>query len=105
VKLIYSTGEFLAIELQETMAGLVGIDDASLIEILMSRSNQELAFARDFYQNGKLKMEGVRQEGKCTVSVIIYILFNLDFGHSLISDIQKKTKGSHQELLVLLAQV
>ena len=52
MKLTYSTGEFLAIELQETMAGLVGIDDASLIEILMSRSNQELAAARDFYQNG-----------------------------------------------------
>ena len=53
VKLTYAMTEYLAMELQITLSGLIGgIDDASLIEIVMSRSNQELAEIRNFYQQG-----------------------------------------------------
>ncbi len=40
--------KFLSIELHETMA-LFGTDEASLTEIIMSRSNQELADIRDYF--------------------------------------------------------
>lgn len=57
VKLTYAMSEYLALELQITLSGLIGgIDDASLIEILMSRSNQELAEIRDFYLQGNEKL-------------------------------------------------
>ena len=46
--LSYATHEFLAIELHDAMAG-TGCDEASMTEILMSRTNQEMADTRDFY--------------------------------------------------------
>ena len=48
VMLSYATHEFLAIELHDAMAG-IGCDQASMTEILMSRSNQEMENTRDFY--------------------------------------------------------
>ena len=40
--------KFLSIELHETMA-LPGTDEASLTEVMISRSNQELAEIRNFF--------------------------------------------------------
>jgi annexin A7/11 len=46
--LIHSMAKFLSIELYETMSRS-GTDETSLTEIVMSRTNQELADVRSFY--------------------------------------------------------
>ncbi len=48
IMLIHSMAKFLCLELYETMSRL-GTDEASLTEIVMSRTNQELADVRSFY--------------------------------------------------------
>ena len=53
VMLTAPTHEFLARELQYSMAANKGPDTKALTELLMSRSNQELADAREFYEECK----------------------------------------------------
>ena len=48
VMLAHGMTKFLSIELHETMARS-GTDETSLTEIVMSRTNQELADVRSFY--------------------------------------------------------
>ena len=97
--LTYATGEFLAVQMHEAMAG-IGCDEAAMTEILMSRTNQEIEDTRNFYSNSTSTIKTIR-------STFFRILFTFltVYGHSLISDIQSETKGSEQDLLVLLAQV
>lgn len=47
------TNEFLARELQYSLAASKSPDTKALTELLMSRSNQELEDARDFYEECK----------------------------------------------------
>nr|CAH0104947.1 unnamed protein product [Daphnia galeata] len=53
IMLTHSMAKFLSIELHETMSGL-GTDERALTEIVMSRTNQELADVRSFYVNCEL---------------------------------------------------
>jgi annexin A7/11 len=48
IMLIHSMAKFLSLELYETMSRS-GTDETSLTEIVMSRTNQELADVRSFY--------------------------------------------------------
>ena len=50
IMLTHSMVKFLSLELYETMSRL-GTDETSLTEIVMSRTNQELADVRSFYVN------------------------------------------------------
>ncbi|XP_046632360.1 annexin A4-like [Daphnia pulicaria] len=77
IMLTHSMVKFLSIELYETMARS-GTDETSLTEIVMSRSNAELAEVRSFY---------------------------VDFyGHSLVSDIESDTCCAYQQLIIQMAE-
>ena len=54
VMLTYPTHEFIARELEYSLTSNKGPDTKALTELLMSRSNQELADARAFYEECKL---------------------------------------------------
>ena len=51
--LTYPTHEFIARELEYSLTSNKGPDTKALTELLMSRSNQELADARAFYEESK----------------------------------------------------
>lgn len=53
IMLTYPTHEFLARELEYSLNANKGPDTKALTELLMSRSNQELADTRDFYEKCK----------------------------------------------------
>ena len=48
VSLIYSMDDFIAIELRKTLA-IVGTDEASLMEVLISQSNAQIAAIKASY--------------------------------------------------------
>jgi len=77
VSLIYSMDDFLAIGLHKTLA-IVGTDEASLMEVLISQSNAQIAAIKASY----FKYYGV----------------------SLIADIESDTIGTAGSFFVLLAQ-
>nr|CAH0112028.1 unnamed protein product [Daphnia galeata] len=77
IMLTHSMTKFLSIELHETMSGL-GTAQRALTEIVMSRTNQELADVRSFYVNY--------------------------YGHSLVSDIERNTCCAYQKLIIQMAE-
>ncbi|XP_046632886.1 annexin B9-like [Daphnia pulicaria] len=77
VMLTHGMAKFLSIELHETMSRS-GTDETSLTEIVMSRSNAELAEVRNFF---------------------------LDYyGHTLLSEIESDTCCAYQKLIMQMAE-
>ncbi|XP_045032148.1 annexin A4 [Daphnia magna] len=77
VMLTHSMIKFLSIELHETMDA-PGTDEPSLTEVMISRSNQELADIQTF--------------------------FNSYYGHTLVSEIESDTSGPYRRLLIQMAE-
>ena len=79
---------------------LPGTDEASLTEVMISRSNQELAEIRNFFIDCK------SQEHKKYILVNIkFILLTTDYGHTLVSEIEGDTSGPYEQLLIQMAEV
>ena len=97
VGLMMPTAHYCAKQLHKAMKGL-GTDEETLVEVLCSRSQEEVALIASAYAVGT--------DQKCDSNYLRLISSQcLDYGNSLEDDIKSETSGPLLRLLVLTLQV